>query len=109
MRRLQAGLFPEARRRIGKCLDCGAEGAVAVGGGEAGFLVGACAQMEEQALANKMTAPERANRAVILFARDRKSTRLNSSHQIISYAVFCLKKKKRVSIEYPRTSSLRQK
>src|SRR5258708_30125790 len=29
------------------------------------------------------------------FARqDRKSTRLNSSHQIISYAVFCLKKKK---------------
>src|SRR5258708_28603766 len=28
---------------------------------------------------------------------DRKSTRLNSSHQIISYAVFCLKKKKRSS------------
>src|SRR5947208_6005101 len=33
--------------------------------------------------------------AVSLEARsDRKSTRLNSSHQIISYAVFCLKKKK---------------
>src|SRR5258708_26298577 len=28
------------------------------------------------------------------FDPDRKSTRLNSSHQIISYAVFCLKKKK---------------
>src|SRR5258708_29571929 len=28
---------------------------------------------------------------------DRKSTRLNSSHQIISYAVFCLKKKKNSS------------
>src|SRR5947208_16213008 len=27
--------------------------------------------------------------------QDRKSTRLNSSHQIISYAVFCLKKKKK--------------
>src|SRR5258708_14799349 len=27
-------------------------------------------------------------------SQDRKSTRLNSSHQIISYAVFCLKKKK---------------
>src|SRR5438552_13488100 len=27
------------------------------------------------------------------FVGDRKSTRLNSSHQIISYAVFCLKKK----------------
>src|SRR5574344_2451533 len=29
-----------------------------------------------------------------ILCRDRKSTRLNSSHQIISYAVFCLKKKK---------------
>src|SRR5207248_11301475 len=29
-----------------------------------------------------------------LAARDRKSTRLNSSHRTISYAVFCLKKKK---------------
>src|SRR5258708_19729086 len=28
--------------------------------------------------------------------QDRKSTRLNSSHQIISYAVFCLKKKKTI-------------
>src|SRR2546430_6795476 len=28
--------------------------------------------------------------------RDRKSTRLNSSHSQISYAVFCLKKKKRI-------------
>src|SRR5207253_11184592 len=30
----------------------------------------------------------------IIRARDRKSTRLNSSHVAISYAVFCLKKKK---------------
>src|SRR5256885_7683122 len=29
------------------------------------------------------------------FTTDRKSTRLNSSHLVISYAVFCLKKKKR--------------
>src|SRR5256885_8592431 len=29
--------------------------------------------------------------------QDRKSTRLNSSHLVISYAVFCLKKKKRIS------------
>src|SRR2546426_12125799 len=29
-------------------------------------------------------------------AEDRKSTRLNSSHLVISYAVFCLKKKKKV-------------
>src|SRR2546426_3225341 len=32
--------------------------------------------------------------------RDRKSTRLNSSHLVISYAVFCLKKKKKRSREY---------
>src|SRR5947208_9767743 len=31
---------------------------------------------------------------------DRKSTRLNSSHQIISYAVFCLKKKKKKNKMY---------
>src|SRR5258708_25697689 len=30
-------------------------------------------------------------------APDRKSTRLNSSHQIISYAVFCLKKNKKLA------------
>src|SRR3970040_2677946 len=33
---------------------------------------------------------------VRLHRRDRKSTRLNSSHRCISYAVFCLKKKKRL-------------
>src|SRR5256885_8447588 len=31
-------------------------------------------------------------------AQDRKSTRLNSSHLVISYAVFCLKKKKNYSL-----------
>src|SRR5437868_10649602 len=47
-------------------------------------------------------APRRARRAVSLGRRaelrapeDRKSTRLNSSHVSISYAVFCLKKKKK--------------
>src|SRR6266566_1490506 len=30
--------------------------------------------------------------------RDRKSTRLNSSHLVISYAVFCLKKKKKINL-----------
>src|SRR2546426_8102096 len=36
-----------------------------------------------------------------LFAySDRKSTRLNSSHLVISYAVFCLKKKKRYTLKY---------
>src|SRR5438034_3028074 len=31
-----------------------------------------------------------------LIKQDRKSTRLNSSHTVISYAVFCLKKKKKI-------------
>src|SRR5256885_11788314 len=31
--------------------------------------------------------------------RDRKSTRLNSSHLVISYAVFCLKKKGRIFVD----------
>src|SRR5438132_8443648 len=47
--------------------------------------------------------------------KDRKSTRLNSSHTVISYAVFCLKKKKKakdksptklLSTFIPRTKSL---
>src|SRR5204863_3150591 len=36
--------------------------------------------------------------AALIEARDRKSTRLNSSHVEISYAVFCLKKKKKKNI-----------
>src|SRR5260221_5393187 len=36
----------------------------------------------------------RGRRVVPQFEGDRKSTRLNSSHTVISYAVFCLKKKK---------------
>src|SRR5207244_6917480 len=38
---------------------------------------------------------------------DRKSTRLNSSHQIISYAVFCLKKKKKKKRNRKNISGLR--
>src|SRR5256885_16690586 len=44
----------------------------------------------------KMTAAFRRRRDKLVDAfrtRDRKSTRLNSSHLVISYAVFCLKKK----------------
>src|SRR3712207_7093627 len=38
--------------------------------------------------------------------RDRKSTRLNSSHANISYAVFCLKKKKKLCIQHEHASLL---
>src|SRR5256885_10441305 len=36
--------------------------------------------------------------------RDRKSTRLNSSHLVISYAVFCLKKKKKLPSHQPSST-----
>src|SRR5256884_4173871 len=39
------------------------------------------------------------------FTRDRKSTRLNSSHGYISYAVFCLKKKKKTNIRLTYTNN----
>src|SRR2546427_2306102 len=40
--------------------------------------------------------------------KDRKSTRLNSSHSQISYAVFCLKKKKQIEVDdCPRHIELR--
>src|SRR5258708_27684242 len=47
------------------------------------------------------TSCARAGRAGEGYRTDRKSTRLNSSHQIISYAVFCLKKKKKVHQNKP--------
>src|SRR5438309_7030829 len=37
---------------------------------------------------------------------DRKSTRLNSSHSSISYAVFCLKKKKKIASKSTKTKTL---
>src|SRR5258708_25009491 len=42
--------------------------------------------------------------ASVVLHVDRKSTRLNSSHQIISYAVFCLKKKRVFTPQLRRTA-----
>src|SRR5258708_20397285 len=44
--------------------------------------------------------PRSPHAAELCALADRKSTRLNSSHQIISYAVFCLKKKKIYNTTY---------
>src|SRR2546427_8708863 len=43
-------------------------------------------------------APALEQRLLVGQRRDRKSTRLNSSHSQISYAVFCLKKKKKTNV-----------
>src|SRR2546427_5698349 len=40
--------------------------------------------------------------------QDRKSTRLNSSHSQISYAVFCLKKKKKITTPYNKATNRNQ-
>src|SRR5438067_10550575 len=48
------------------------------------------------------SAPMRSLVGEVVGRVDRKSTRLNSSHVSISYAVFCLKKKKR----HPRTTTV---
>src|SRR5688572_31928580 len=41
-------------------------------------------------------SPEETSEMLSMRSEDRKSTRLNSSHSQISYAVFCLKKKKKI-------------
>src|SRR5256885_3196806 len=64
----------------------------------------------EQGLPRRRRHGDRPVRGVLRFRRpgaaeprdhhlDRKSTRLNSSHLVISYAVFCLKKKKRAQLD----------
>src|SRR3712207_6961446 len=50
-------------------------------------------------------APAAVSRLLALLAADRKSTRLNSSHANISYAVFCLKKKKNKNTITPHYNS----
>src|SRR3712207_3449851 len=53
-------------------------------------LVGVRTRQSGEVVMQELTAGQFAD----FVARDRKSTRLNSSHANISYAVFCLKKKK---------------
>src|SRR5258708_21581554 len=53
---------------------------------------------QEQHPAPAARSPAQQVDACVRGVVDRKSTRLNSSHQIISYAVFCLKKKKEFNL-----------
>ena len=60
------------------------------------FRSKAAETLEEKRQENKIALEEKRNKLAIIKekeAEDRKSTRLNSSHTVISYAVFCLRKK----------------
>src|SRR5438552_8149045 len=72
------------RRDVEQCLEAEAPR------GRMGFLFRQPFAGRESILAGAECESEAERRLL-----DRKSTRLNSSHQIISYAVFCLKKKKK--------------
>src|SRR5690625_5537093 len=68
-------------------------------------------QLLSEAKENNFPINENKNRTVIiafvfgLITGDRKSTRLNFSHVAISYAVFCLKKKKKEKIRHKNTNT----
>src|SRR3712207_7113416 len=59
----------------------------------AGDVVGVALDDHRLALARRRPLPGVLEAAALVGLLDRKSTRLNSSHANISYAVFCLKKK----------------
>src|SRR2546430_3311559 len=57
-------------------------------------LLSAQSSVHEEGVSNRATASSEHVLSAAHADRDRKSTRLNSSHSQISYAVFCLKKKR---------------
>src|SRR5438132_14342903 len=61
----------------------------------------ACTWLEPIALLSALAGVTRTLKlGTMVLVLDRKSTRLNSSHTVISYAVFCLKKKKSAHRSY---------
>src|SRR5258708_8529442 len=81
--------FGDLRSRLAQTDELSPAGAVMAGDHD--VLDGVCAGRDHSLHLIKVADPIGPDEP-----RDRKSTRLNSSHQIISYAVFCLKKKKPV-------------
>src|SRR2546426_9389363 len=60
--------------------------------GEVGYIATGFKHVKDCRVGDTVTTPN-----ALGHIEDRKSTRLNSSHLVISYAVFCLKKKKRTN------------
>src|SRR2546427_9552904 len=97
--------FPFAERRnavVGRCLDAvvrrpARAGARAGGPDLSRLVVGRRERRRRRRAVRPAHSPGPAQGTAFMWldcAVDRKSTRLNSSHSQISYAVFCLKKKK---------------
>src|SRR2546430_3553093 len=61
-------------------------------------------QLSRTTIGHAVATPQQ--RTLLRVVQDRKSTRLNSSHSQISYAVFCLKKKKQLKTANHRTPEL---
>src|SRR2546428_8313490 len=68
--------------------------------GQRGPLSQHCASARQDSCCRKATRGQSPDRRPWRSCLDRKSTRLNSSHDQISYAVFCLKKKKHAEVIY---------
>src|SRR5436853_3727832 len=65
------------------------------------WSAGGCAPLRSPATGGRPSRPSRRSPSGCSETSDRKSTRLNSSHLGISYAVFCLKKKKNEQLQHP--------
>src|SRR2546422_2128425 len=93
-------LFPYTtlfRSELGGGSSTGRPLRAAVLGGPSGSVVPA-RQFDEPLVPRGPVSP--GTGGVVALVEDRKSTRLNSSHGYISYAVFCLKKKKKNTIAF---------
>src|SRR5688572_32391542 len=80
-------------RRDGVAARVGGIGRVHLVAGRRGIDVDVADRREDRIHAGQVADSNAVGRVVHRLVRDRKSTRLNSSHSQISYAVFCLKKK----------------
>src|SRR2546427_9096449 len=85
-------LFRSGRPRIGVGRNTRIENAI----------VDKNARIGDNCVISPVGKPENVDHELYYIREDRKSTRLNSSHSQISYAVFCLKKKKQTE---PTTKS----
>src|SRR5438132_8511051 len=91
---------------IAGCSHGTTSGGTAISSSSAGLSVQAsgstAAALIGLGIAGAVIYRSEASSGALPLASDRKSTRLNSSHTVISYAVFCLKKKKKKNTQRTR-------